>query len=316
MVSQLLGDLGMLERRLVGFSGGREDFDALVDGWAERAPSAQVFPAYVSRLRSLEPLPLALTAQRLRDASRYFEAPLEQLVEWLVSSRENTNYTYDLTDRNLRHLGWFVANVTGITYAEARGYMDELESDEALPRHIRERTRTSQRRLVSDEHARYGRRLGWYAFVRATKPRVVVETGVDKGLGTCVLASALLKNAAEGAEGKLIAMDIEPSAGELVLAPYSSVTEIVYGDAIGALQRLTVPVDIFVHDSDHRAEHERAEFEAVADKLGDDSLVLSDNAHDTQELAAFAERTGRCFTFFREEPRDHFHPGAGIGVAF
>ena len=39
----------------------------------------------------------------------------------------------------------------------------------------------------------YGRRLGWYALVRALKPRTVVETGADKGLGSCVLAALRLR---------------------------------------------------------------------------------------------------------------------------
>ena len=34
--------------------------------------------------------------------------------KWLFASRENTNYTYDLTPRNREHLAWFVARLVDI----------------------------------------------------------------------------------------------------------------------------------------------------------------------------------------------------------
>jgi predicted O-methyltransferase YrrM len=43
----------------------------------------------------------------------------------------------------------------------------------------------------------FGRRLGWYILVRSQKPRIIVETGVDHGVGSLVLTSALLRNKSE-----------------------------------------------------------------------------------------------------------------------
>jgi hypothetical protein len=74
-------------------------------------------------------------------------------------------------------------------------------------------------------------------------------------------------------------------------------------------------VDLFIHDSDHTAEHEGREFAAIEDRLAPGGLVLSDNAHATDELAKFAERTGRRFLFFDERPDGHWYTGAGIGAA-
>jgi hypothetical protein len=54
----------------------------------------------------------------------------------------------------------------------------------------------------------------------------------------------------------------------------------------------------------------------VGGKLARDGVVIGDNAHCTTELLEFAEKTGRRFLFFREEPKDHWYPGAGIGAAF
>jgi predicted O-methyltransferase YrrM len=131
------------------------------------------------------------------------------------------------------------------------------------------------------------------------------------------MAAALLRNAAEGRPGRITTMDINPEAGYLVRAePWSGVADLVTGDSVAALAALTGPVDIFLHDSDHSREHERREFEAVAPRLAEDAIVLSDNVTKTDVLPRFAESTGRRFLAFREQPARHWYPGDGIGAAW
>lgn len=62
-------------------------------------------------------------------------------------------------------------------------------------------------------------------------------------------------------------------------------------------------------------QHESGELAAVAPRLSPDALVLSDNAHESDAFLVWAERSGRRFTFFREEPSGHWWPGDGIGAA-
>jgi hypothetical protein len=229
---------------------------------------------------------------------------------WLVSSRENTNYTYDLTPRNREHLAWFVANVAGIGVAEARGYLTEIETDKALAEHVAKLTRTSPRRWLADQDARFGRRIGWYALVRALKPAVVVETGTDKGLGTLVLAAAILRNGS----GHLTTIDINPASGYLIGGEYATVTDRIIGDGVTTLKTLK-DIDFFIHDSDHSSEYEAREFEAITTRLSKKALVLSDNTHSSDSLPIWAEKNKRHFTFFDEQPAQHWYGGAGIGAS-
>jgi hypothetical protein len=74
-------------------------------------------------------------------------------------------------------------------------------------------------------------------------------------------------------------------------------------------------VDIFLHDSLHTFEHEAAELAAIGPRLTPTALVLSDNAHATDALMRWAEQSGRQFSFFREQPAEHWYPGSGIGAA-
>ena len=242
--------------------------------------------------------------------------PARYFLTWLIRSREYTNFTYHLTQRNKAHLACFVAEVTGITYERARQYMNELDNDVVLKTHIQEYIAKSKDACFADLDVRFGRRSGWYAFVRAVKPRIIVETGVDKGLGSCVLTAALLRNAEEGQPGYYYGTDINPRAGYLLQGRYAQFGRILYEDSVESLKKLTEIIDVFINDSDHSVEYEAGEYRAVENKLSHQALVLGDNAYLTDQLLKFAIRTGRSFLYFQEKPKDHWHPGGGIGVAF
>jgi predicted O-methyltransferase YrrM len=261
--------------------------------------------------------PIAAFPLRLSRVARHDLRVLRSSARWLVTSREHHNYTYELTALNREHLAWFVGEVCGVPVREARGWMAELEADEPLRRHIERTTVASARRGLADKQVRYARRAGWYAMVRARGPARVVETGTDKGLGTCVIAAALLRNAAEGRPGRVTSVDINPEAGYLTRAePWSGVIDLVVGDSVAALAALAVPVDMFLHDSDHSPGHERREFAAVGPKLAEGALLLTDNVTKTDVLPRYAEETGRRFLAFLERPAKHWYPGDGIGAAW
>jgi hypothetical protein len=259
---------------------------------------------------------LAGIAFRSRLPAPFVWRQFASAASWLVRSRETTNYTYELTPRNLKHLASFVSVVAKVPYEEAAGYVRELMDDEDLKRHVVQRTRESGEGFKSDAEARFGRRVGWYAFVRALKPRVVVETGVDKGLGACVLAAALLRNRAEGRDGRYYGTDIDPRAGFLLSGRYKDAGEVLIGDSIESLTALQCGIDLFINDSDHSAEYEGREYEVVAQKLSSRAVVLGDNAHVTDKLLEFAHRTGRRFLYFREDTGGFWFPGSGIGAAY
>jgi len=261
--------------------------------------------------------PVAIFPVRAARVLRHDAQVVGRSTRWLFTSREHHNYTYNLTALNREHLVWYLAAVTDLPAKDLRGYLDEIEGDDALRRHILSTTAQAGRRGLADRQVRYGRRIGWYALVRALKPKHVVETGIDKGLGSLVIASALLRNAAEDAPGRLTAMDINPEAGYLTKAdPWASVIDVVIGDSIGSIAGLQTPIDLFLHDSDHAVEHERNEFRTAEPKLADNAVLASDNAAVTDVLPKHAESTGRKFLFFAEEPDRHWFPGDGIGLAW
>jgi hypothetical protein len=256
--------------------------------------------------------PVAAFPIRVSAVARHNARMVGRSARWLASSREHTNYTYELGERNLEHLAWWVATITGRPVAEIRGFLAEVDGDADLRAHVAERTAASSRRGLADTTMRLGRRVGWYALVRALEPEHVIETGTDKGLGSVVLAAALLRNG----HGRLTTIDLNPESGYLVAGRYAEVTDRVVGDSVETLRRDSSPVDVFLHDSLHTPEYETAEFEAVRPRLTEAGVVLSDNAHDSDALSQWAERHGLVFSFFDERPARHWYGGDGIGAAW
>lgn len=247
---------------------------------------------------------------RLGAVARFNGKNLAESARWLATSREHTNYTYDLTDLNLEHLSWFVARVSGRPIADAKDALSEIALDSRLVHQLQVAVRSSPRRGLMDQSVRLGRRMGWYALVRLLEPQHVVETGTDKGLGTCVLAAAVLRNG----RGSVTTIDINPASGSLIVEPYGSVVDRRIGDSIEILASLA-DVDFFIHDSDHSASYESRELAAVTPTLTARATVLSDNSDATNVLATWAAEHGRVFDFFAEDPSRHWFPGGGIGAA-
>ena len=73
---------------------------------------------------------------------------------------------------------------------------------------------------------------------------------------------------------------------------------------------------MFIHDSLHTYDYETKELTTIESNLRDDAIILSDNARETSALSDWAERTGRHYLFFGEQPRNHWWRGDGIGAAW
>lgn len=249
-------------------------------------------------------------------ATRYFNQKYIKILKWTFSSREDTNFTYDLTDKNNLELLKTIESCLDHPFEQLQKYLDEIKNDDQLKIYLRKKIEDSDLKNFADRHVRFSRRVGWYIITRALKPKVLIETGVDKGLGSVVLCAALLKNKEEGFLGRYYGTDINEKAGYLFDEKYKSIGEIIYGDSISSLQKFDKMIDLFINDSDHLASYEYQEYQTIKNKLSPKALILGDNSHVTNKLLKFSIENDRNFVLFREEPKDHWYPGAGIGISF
>jgi len=253
---------------------------------------------------------------RTYSVARYLLRRSKLAVTWLVHSRETTNFTYDLTERNLSYLEAFVAHVTGRDNESIRGYFDELAGNEDIRAVIRNYSSKAPYSFYTDTEPKFGRRFAWYAIVRALKPKLVVETGVDKGLGALVICAALLRNEAEGIPGKYLGTDINPDAGFLLTDTFLRMGKVITGDSLESLGKLDESIGVFINDSDHSAEYEAREYELIGPYLAAEGVILGDNAFVTDKLYQYSKKYGRKFLYFQEEPANHWHHGVGLGASF
>lgn len=250
-------------------------------------------------------------------ASKYFNNKYLKIFKWAIESNENTNYTYKLSKKNqLELIKIFEEIFKDSTFEQIKFYLQELENDKEIRSHVRDSINNSKLKEYADSKIEFSRRLGWYVCVRLLKPKVIVETGVDKGLGSVVLIRGLMKNKEEGYGGYYYGTDINPEAGYLLNGDYNKHGEILYGDSIETLNKMTNGIDLFINDSDHSAEYEYKEYLAIKNKLSKTGIILGDNSHSTDKLIKFSIENNRRYILFREEPRNHWYPGAGIGISY
>jgi methyltransferase family protein len=245
-------------------------------------------------------------------AMQYYVDSLALIDGWARGRSEESNFLYDIDAKSRTDLAHLLAVLFGDSPDLYRTYFREIDEDGAFYAHV---VGGLRRHLPDATSIHIGRRLGWYAIARRIRPKLIVETGVDFGLGSCVLSAALLRNASEGWPGRYIGTELRPNAGQLYVKPYSSVGEVAYGDSLKTLSRISGPIDLFVNDSDHSAEYEAREYGMIAPILSDQAVILGDNSHANSVLADFSEQQGRRFAFFSETPKDHWYPGAGIGIS-
>lgn len=252
--------------------------------------------------------------RRKKFAYNYYRNQILLLKKWSREDSEDSNLYYKLTNHNLDILAQAISLVTNKTYDQIKGYFEELENDVFLKQHL-------NNELFKLEYGKditfdYGRRIGWYAIARATKPRAIVETGVSHGVGSCVLSQALIYNNSEGFVGKYYGTEIDQSMGKLLRGKYKENCEILYGDSIQSLEKLQFKIDLFINDSDHSENYEYLEYKTIANKLSHNSIILGDNSHVTDKLSKFSKENARKFIFVKEQPLNHWYPGAGIGISF
>jgi len=260
--------------------------------------------------------PILLPIYRICIVCAYLLSRFRLAALWLIASKETTNFTYEISQRNTEYLAAIVADALATPNSQVLSLFAELQSNSEIQALYTQLSSQLPYRLYTDPKPLFGRRLAWYAIVRIKKPKIVVETGVDKGLGALVLTAALLKNAEEGSPGRYYGTDINPNAGFFLQNTFSTTGEILVGDSLMSLAAFDQRIGVFINDSDHSSDYEAAEYENIHAKLTDDAIVIGDNCGVTDKLYRYSEKYSRTFLYLQEEPINHWHHGGGLGLSF
>lgn len=250
---------------------------------------------------------------RLKLAIGYYWPALKRIPRWLMKSSEISNFTYDTTDQSKDCLASLASLISGLSPVMIRSFIDELDNDTELQTHLDRETQGGSD-YTADLHSKPGKRAAYYVLVRSLKPSRVVEVGVDKGMGTCVIAAALKKNEAEGRSGKVYGIDVDANAGYLFKAPYERYGTIVTSIAAEFVSKVDEQIDIFINDALQNSKDEGEVLALLKDKLSKKAVLVS--VWHTGALMQFAWATERHYIMFREIPKEHWYPGSPLVFAF
>lgn len=129
-----------------------------------------------------------------------------------------------------------------------------------------------------------------YSTIRRVKPKIVMETGIDRGTSTTYILLALQKNG----YGKLISVDKDVDVGQLVPSELKIFWEQKVGKTCDILPTLNInDIDIFLHDSLHTYDNMLFEYRWAYPRLKDSGLLLSHDIGTNNSMYDFAKEIGK-----------------------
>jgi hypothetical protein len=156
----------------------------------------------------------------------------------------------------------------------------------------------------------------WYATVRLLRPSLVVEAGVQEGLGTLVLLRALERNRLEGTPGRLISVDPLMNAGWLVPRRMRAEWRFVNEPSETGLEAVLSGerVDVLLSDSGGSYDRERSEYETAIRHASDRLVLIAGSGDQTSALPDVCAEHGLPYRYLQDQPARHFFRGSGTGI--
>jgi hypothetical protein len=267
--------------------------------------------------KELKRIPIVMIFFRIIHAFKYYSPTIIQILKWSTKSKEIGTFTYKLTENNIEYLIQNVSIITKLPYEKIKYYYKEIDGNETITSYVKNKIYHSEYKFIKDMRCDFGSRLAYYCIVRALKPNVVVENGVELGYTGLVLCTALLKNSNEGFPGIYYGLDIDSNAGLLINeSPYSDISKMIIGESLTSLSDFKLPIDFYFSDGGRSASYELKEFEILQQKLSKQTIVVSNKLNFSNALSQLAKKMQKKHIYFREEPLDHWYPGSHIGIMF
>jgi len=254
---------------------------------------------------------------RLRWRAKYLQAQSygavgrERPWRWLrfvFFDPEFDNFTYELA--NEPELLDFLAKMLDIERSRVAEYLAETRTDPGLTTELWRRLRW---RFDYKHRPPLGRRATCYLLTRILQPQLVVETGVQDGLGSLAVLRALAHNADEGRPGRLVSVDTLPTAGWLVPDCEREAWQLLIGSSDQVLPGAlgTERLGLFLQDTGADLELARRELEIALGNATEDAVFISQTQRPA--LAAICDERGMSYGEFWHRPRDHVFSGTITG---
>lgn len=260
---------------------------------------------------------LALFAPRLCTA--LFRSGASQRIiasfRWALLSRDATPRSYDTGRQNQIELCSTISAVSGRPLAELISYANEILNDSEMAEHVKRTVRDVPERWSHDDNFRLGRRLSNYLLVRSLRPRLVVEAGVDRGLGALIICRALERNAQDGAPGDYLGIEHNQDRDPFLYSRYAKKTgHIVYGDSAEILSEFRQSPDLIIHDTNTNMDHVRHQVSGILKCANDRTVIIS--SWVLSPFLGMALHLGWSFLTHQDKALNHWYDGSRIMFVF
>jgi hypothetical protein len=240
--------------------------------------------------------------RRLRRAGARFREQPRAFVEFLLGDELHT-FSYQIANEDA--LADMLSKPLGLDAGAVRRLFAEGRQQ------VAETLGRSPRRFRVPVRAR---NLPWYAVVRALKPTLIVESGVDRGRGSVVILTALAANRREGFPGRLVSIDPMPGAGYMVPLSLRSDWRLVRSTSVQVItEDLTgQQIDLYLLDSLQVLAAE--ELRTAVSRIGAHFVAAS--SWDTPGIRAELAAVGATVIPFTEKAIHPVFPGGSLLFGF
>ena len=239
------------------------------------------------------------------------------IFKWAFNSKELHSFTYNLTPFNAEYLLHNLSIITNLPYKQIKFYFEEISLNKDIGKYISEKIKNSEYKYLKDQRSELGNRFIHYCIIRAIKPKIIVENGVELGYTGTIVCEALLKNINEGFIGKYYGLDIDSNSGYLIKdIKYNNISKILIGDSLNILSTFEKNIDYYFSDGERTYNYEKAEFELLKSKVNKSGIIVSNKLQISDCTSSFAKEMNRKHIYFREDPFNHWYPGSHIGIVF
>jgi hypothetical protein len=243
---------------------------------------------------------------------RYKKKSISCGIKWILFGKEISNFTYEI--KNEKELLHVVQIITGTDYEVLKKLLNEINFEDNEFKNF----------LSDDFYSNYskkkifGRRLLWFLLIRTLKPDLVIESGVDKKLGSAILIYGLFKNYLEGHENsEFIGLDIENKKTSYFNLDNKNFInyKFYYEDTLSFLSKYDKRKKIlYISDAAHNYDFENQEYNLIKKNLGAGSIIISDS--NTGSLSDFSIQNKKKIVFFHEKVNNFWHNGAITGISY
>lgn len=208
---------------------------------------------------------------------------------------EEQNYT---VEEKLSREEFFFKNLNVQKLYTVHSYIPEIVREMERKKKIIQHKEPWQHRGFYPICKWFGRTL--YSIILAVKPELIVETGVSLGVSSSYILSALHENR----RGRLISVDVEKQAGEIVDDRLRHLWDLRIGESQKVLSTLEIDgIDVFFHDSDHSYSNMMWEFRWAYDRLKEGGVIISDDISWNNSIFDFCQEKGEEVLFLQTSRR-------------